>query len=211
MNLKSIRIGAVLLALVIAMVFNGLALWNYYSYLKEEKVLKREKQQLMVLRENIAQAKNDLQDFEAEKKRLEGVLFNERDIPTFLDEVSKNAKQESVHIVSMRTKRFHQVQLPKDVKKRRNHVLNSKNKNKDEALKKIEKLERIVTLSALPIDIKLKGKFSSLVGFLNRLEAHKQLTNVSDVQIDRGRDYPQIECRFTLRIYSLKSLSEYKL
>ena len=139
------------------------------------------------------------------------MLFDERDIPAFLDEVSKNAKQEDVRIVSMRTKKFHQVKLPKDVEKKRKHMMAKNNKKKEEELKKLEQLESIVTLSALPISIKLKGTFASLVKFLNRLEGHKQLTNISDVEISRGREYPDIECKFVLRIYSLKSLSQYQL
>lgn len=211
MTLKGIRVGAVLLAMFLAMIFNGLGLWSYWSYVSMEKVLKAEKNALFELKQEVVLTKSQLEAFEDEKKRFEAVLFNERDIPAFLDEISNNAKEENVQILSMRTKKFHQVKLPEDVEKKRKHMMAKSSKQKTDNEEKIKELKRVVTLSALPIAIKIKGPFPDLTQFLNRLEAHKQLTNISEVEIERGREYPDIECEFILRIFSLQSLSQFKL
>ena len=68
MTVKGVRIGAVLLALFLAMIFNGIALWSYCSYVSRETVLKDEKQKLMNLKEEVAFTKKELQEYALEKK-----------------------------------------------------------------------------------------------------------------------------------------------
>lgn len=168
-----------------------------------------EQKRFSALKAEIAQIESELARYEREKDDFAKMLFDERDVPAFLDEIAKYAKKSSVNIIDMKTQRFHQVRVPKDVADVR-HA----NKNLDRQIteqQKRDEMTRAFTLSAMPIQIKIKGTFASFVQFLDQLQDYKQLLNIANVEIQTSKDYPVLECQFTIRIYSLKTLAELQL
>ena len=145
-----------------------------------------------------------LENFDREKKELSRYLFEERDIPAFLDQISQYAKQTEVGIVNMQTRSFQQVQVSDEFKKQKYGEV-----KQAEPISK-ETLDRVLTLSAMPIDIQLKGTYENVVKFLDHLQDYTQLISVSRLEMRRAGDYPILSSSFTLRIYSLKALSELK-
>jgi Tfp pilus assembly protein PilO len=73
-----------------------------------------------------------------------------------------------------------------------------------------DKAKNSQTLSAMPIQIKIKGAFPNLVRFLDHLQEYKQMINVSNVVIRQDRSYPLLNCEFVIRIYTLKTMEELK-
>lgn len=158
------------------------------------------------MEQEIAAIKRSLERYRKERDEFSSYLFMDRDIPAFLDEISKNAKEDQVRLLNMKTQPFAQVRVREEVmgeewqKKRK--------KNVDQEKAKIENLHNILTLSAMPINIRVQGRFESLVKFLDRLQDYKQLLNVSNVVIRTISEYPLLDCSFTLSIYSLKTIAE---
>lgn len=205
---KKIRTTAILISLIFAMGFNALAIWQYVVYTETEKEWVAEKERMATLKRDIVDTKRQIEQFEIEKEEFAKLLLDERDIPAFLDEISKYARENDINIINMRTKRFYQVKVPVGVTKKT--VVRGQQQEKTDAQRRKEERERIITISALPIEIKVKGEYAALVEFLNNLGDYKQLVIVNDVEIKSTREYPTLQCSFILKIYSLKTLDELK-
>lgn len=165
-----------------------------------------EKQRMVDLKNEIAQIEQSIENYKKEQVDFQKSLFQERDVPAFLDEISKYAKLASLNIIDMKTQHFYQVQVPKDLENVRNRSKNLDAQLSEEA--KRQEMEQTLTLAAMPIQIKLKGSFASFVDFINRLQAYGQLLNITNVEIQTTSAYPLLDCQFTLQIYSLKTLWE---
>lgn len=205
MNFRQIKIGSIVICLLLALVMVGGTIAHFSSLRKAEEGFRQKKAELEKLKSEIVEIQKMLDQFNKEKKEFSELLFTDRDIPAFLDQVSKFAKTADVDIVDMQTKQFYQVVIP------------AKNKpgyytEEERVPSKEEQIQEVLTLAAMPIDVRLKGPFGSLIKFLDHLQDYKQLVSISDVEIllQNQTEYPLLDCKFTLRIYSLKTLEELK-
>jgi Tfp pilus assembly protein PilO len=100
------------------------------------------------------------------------------------------------------------VDIPKEIEDSRYANVSLNNQIADQ--QKQEEIKQALTLSAMPIQVRVKGGFASFVQFLDHLQDYKQLLNIANVEIQSTTDYPLLDCQFTIRIYSLKTLAELK-
>lgn len=205
-TIKRIAVTVCLLVLV-GLVAMLVGLYSNYSAARLD--WETEKQSLADLKNEIAMIKLSIEDYKKEQEDFKKSLFQERDVPAFLDEISKYAKQASMSIVDMKTQRFYQVQVPQDIEDVR-----KRNKGLDAQVAAEERRQQMaqeLTLAAMPIQIKVKGSFASFVEFINQLQDYQQLLNITNVEINSTSEYPVLDCQFTLQIYSLKTLEEMRL
>ncbi|HBR14531.1 MAG TPA: hypothetical protein DD723_03175 [Candidatus Omnitrophica bacterium] len=210
MDYKKIRKIAFIVSLIIISAFIALEVSQYKAFVQAENEWQQKTRELTFVREEIVQIEKLIVDYEKDKEAFEELLFTERDIPAFLDEISKFAKMDHVNLVDMQTQRFYQVPMPEEAVKQSKFASGARNSPVTDAEKEQQK-ENILTLSAMPIDVKLEGEFVDLANFLGRLQEYKQLTNISDVDIILTGDYPKLSCQFTVNIYSLKTLEDFKI
>jgi len=156
--------------------------------------------------QEIEAIKRSLERYRREREEFSSYLFLDRDIPAFLDEISRNAKEDRISLLNMKTQPFAQVQVREEIMGE--EWKRKRKKETDQEKAKIENLQNILTLSAMPINIRVQGRFESLVKFLDRLQDYKQLLNVSNVVIRTIPEYPLLDCSFTLSVYSLKTIAE---
>jgi len=138
--------------------------------------------------------------YQAEKDDFARFLFAEKDIPTFLEEISGMAKKSKVNINTMRTNNFKVVtkvdpEAESDLKRRQNKNQADLNKPKGPQL------------YTMPIDISVRGEFKPMLDFLYAMENQRLLVTLTDVTL-KVREYPELECSFTLSIYSLRQEPE---
>ena len=153
------------------------------------------------MKDSIARYKQEIED-------IQPYLFADRDVPAFLDSISQFAQDNDVTVLDMKTQRFQEVVLPKEME-------GSVSNLQGRVLKKLGQEEEpqyspqeIMTFAAMPIQIKIAGAFEPLVDFLYALEGYEQLMTLSNVKIAVTKEYPTLECEFLLRIYSMKTLEE---
>lgn len=196
---------------ICCLIIIGLGYFAFIQYTQLTKVQyqwEAEKQNLVNLKAEIEGIERSIERYKQEKVDFEQLLFNERDVPAFLDEISKYAKQASMTIIDMKTQQFHQVYVPKEIQDSRYANMNVNTPNADQ--QRQEELKQAMTISAMPIQVRVKGGFASFVEFLDHLQDYKQLLNIANVEIQSTTDYPILDCQFTIRIYSLKTLAELK-
>jgi len=206
MNKRNVKTFCIVLCVLVIVGLAALTVSQYNAYREVKERWDEEQQKLVDLKNEIAQIEKSITAYKREQAEFEKLLFNERDVPAFLDEISKYAKMASMNIIDMKTQQFYQVQIPAELKE-----AGSTNKNLNAQMTEQEKrneLERTYTLAAMPIKIKVKGSFASFVQFLDRLQEYTQLLNIANVEIHTTREYPILDCQFTIRIYSLKTLGE---
>ena len=170
----------------------------YQSYSQGQKRFKQKNSRLVALEKDVQNLKELLKGYKVEREKLETLLFSDRDIATFLDEIGGFAKKARVNIVDMRAQRMAVVQPPEEIARSLPPV------NRDFAQKKEEKGP---TLTFMPINMNIEGRFEWLIDFLFSLEKYRQLLTLSNVDIMRSK-YPLVNCKFTLRLYSLKQIEE---
>jgi Tfp pilus assembly protein PilO len=209
MNKHMVKILGFMVAALITLAIGGWAVQQYYSYQETKKLWSYKTTELANQKAEIAEIEQSLKAYEEEQLEFSKLLFQERDIPAFLDEISKFAKESEVVLADMKTQKFVQVEVPKDLSDTRL----GKPREGNYTAEQLEQLEetRIWTLAAMPIQIKVLGNFASLVKFLDQLQDYTQLLNISDIKISYTMNYPTLECNFTLKIYSIKTLEELKL
>ncbi|MCA9407979.1 MAG: type 4a pilus biogenesis protein PilO [Candidatus Omnitrophica bacterium] len=187
--------------------FAALAIYNYKEYLETDQNYQNQKVKLNETLDEIEEIKELLERYDQEKEEFSQYLFEERDIPGFLDTISQYAKEADINVVDMKTKRFQKVVLPDTVEKK-NQYMAKKKSSVEEKQEEQERMKRIWTLAAMPIDVEIDGAFDAIGNFFSKLEENKQLINVSNLEINRNKKYPELESQFTIKIYSLKTLED---
>ncbi len=212
MTTKNIKIGALVFCLIFAVGLNGLALWQYISYIELEQELSLEKKSLFNLKEDIERTKDEIDMYEREKEEFANYLFDERDVPAFLDEISKLAKKDRINVVDMKSQRFLRVDVASRIAQSRSRqpIRNRDNDKLTAAQRKELEIDNILTLASMSTLVQVKGTFDSIMRFLGDLQKYQQLVSIIDIQISNLREYPLLDCRFTVKIYSLTSLQELK-
>lgn len=195
-----------IVSIIVAISLLGLlGLWSYVRYYEAKKDWEEKKITYAKAKAQIVEINNSIEKFQKEKVEFESYLFREQDIPAFLEGISDFAEQAKVSVVDMKTAKFTAVQSPKskaeEIKQGRG-VTRKTDENKQLTI------DQMLTLAAMPITIKVEGKYEDFVTFLDKLEGFKQLLTISNVEIESGRSYPILQCDFTLKIYSFKTLEE---
>jgi hypothetical protein len=206
MSIRAVRNIIVLLVIVILGCLAGLYVWAMQKNEQAQQKLDNTKLELSYVEEEIAHIKKMLAHYDKEKEEFKDYLFEEQDIPAFIDQVSEYAKEARVNITDMKTQKFQRVVVPKDDFELGKRSPVDQTKVREQKEKRMP-LSQVLTLSAMPIRVKVEGTFSGLAHFLNFLQDYEQLVSVSGVEISRG-DYPTLDCQFVIRIYSLKTLEE---
>lgn len=170
----------------------------YHSYIQGQKKFKQKNSRLVVLEEDVQNLKELLESYKSEREKLEVLLFTDRDIATFLGQIGDFAKKSQVKIAEMRAQKMTEVKPPEELSGNLPPV------NRDFARKKEEKGP---TLTFMPINMNIEGRFEWIIDFLFSLEKYRQLLTLSNVDIMRSK-YPLINCKFILRLYSLKQVEE---
>lgn len=203
LSANSVKITAVFACTVFTLIFVALIFYNFNNCFEIEK-------KGVIREEHLSQLKNDVKDLsrliqthKEEKEKFQKILFNDRDVAVFLEEIPRLAKSSKVKILSMKAKKFIRVQPPAESRE----AVSSSAQKKTSGGNKEE--EKGPILSALPIDIKIEGEFKSIVDFLIYLEKYKQLLTLSNIDI-KIQNYPLLKSSFTLNLYSLKDIEEIK-
>lgn len=167
--------------------------------------------QLVKVKKEVGEIERLLNFYRKEKKEFEGYLFQEKDIPGFLDGLSGFAQTAGINIIDMKTNKFQEVKVPDSMKESQSELAKRQQdkltNGKDKEMSK-EQMNRMLTLAAMPINFKIQGNYNSLVEFYRHMENFKQLVNISNIEIVTTPKYPTLECAFTLKLYSLKTLEE---
>lgn len=210
MTKQKIKHSFVFASIVIVCALISISINNGREYFEAKERFELKQHELKQVQDEIVQIKNKIALYEQEKKEFEEYLFKEQDIPAFLDDISRMAKETSVNITDMKTKSFSAVQSAASIETNRAkaRVIQNKKNKQQEQLSEEKQLKQMLTLAAMPINMKIEGEFEALLKFFNSVEGFKQLVTVNEVDIVAGKEYPVLKCEYTLKIYSLKTLSE---
>ncbi|MBZ0166687.1 MAG: type 4a pilus biogenesis protein PilO [Candidatus Omnitrophica bacterium] len=208
MNKKKIKQIFTALTILIILALIGISGYNVrlFAMAKQDNEVKQA--ELEVVEEEIRLIRAKIARYEEEKAEFEAALFQEQDIPASLDDISQMAKEANVNITNMKTKSFREVKSATGIDTAKTQYQDRKKTQKQLERDQQRQMEKIITLAALPINMKVEGEFRALLGFFDTLEDFQQLVTVSNVEIVAGREYPLLKCEYTLKIYSLKKLSE---
>ncbi len=210
------KIGGIAVAVCLIFVLSMSAAVAYrYNEVRSAVVAQsNQKTKLDKLQKRVEESKDSIQQFKTEQEEFQKMLFDERDVPAFLDGISDSAAQTQVYVQEMRTQQFGRLVVPKDFEessRKMARVRITEDLDAKERQNPKKKLNDMLTVAAMPVQFKVRGTFEALVRFLNSIENYKQLVTVSNVSIGgKPQDYPQLSCEFTLRIYSLKKLGDIK-
>lgn len=210
MTKQKIKHSFIFASIVIVCALISISINNGREYFEAKERFELKQNELKQVQDEIVQIKNKIALYEQEKKEFEEYLFKEQDIPAFLDDISRMAKDTSVNITDMKTKSFSAVQSSASIETNRAkaRVIQNKKNKQQEQLSEEKQLKQMLTLAAMPINMKIEGEFEALLKFFNSIEGFKQLVTVNEVDIVAGKEYPVLKCEYTLKIYSLKTLSE---
>ncbi len=214
-NPESVRKTIIAAVAVCLLLTTGLGVLAYQrSRLAEEALVELQQKQdrLDKLNKEIVETQNSIDRFKKEQEEFAELLFQERDVPAFLDGISDSAAKSLVYVLEMKTQRFTEVKVPKEIAESRKLPRARVYEDFEEQTKqsRTAQLSEMLTLAAMPINFKIRGTFEAIVNFLYSIEGYRQLLTVSNVSISADTVYPQLTCGFTLRIYSLKSLNDIK-
>lgn len=208
MTKQKIKRSYIFVSIVIVCTLISISINNGREYFAAKDRYEQKQNELKQVEDEIAMIKKKIALYEQEKKEFEEYLFKEQDIPAFLDDISRMAKETSVNISDMKTKSFTAVQTPIETNRAKARVIQNRKTKQQDQLSEQNQLKRMLTLAAMPINMKIEGEFEALLNFFNSIEGFKQLVTVNEVEIVSGKDYPVLKCEYTLKIYSLKTLSE---
>lgn len=208
MNKKRINQVFISVTVITVLTLIGITVYNVRLYTRAKQDYAQKEYKLGAVEEEIRLIKAKIARYEQEKSEFEAALFQEQDIPAFLDDISQMAQDSKVNITNMKTKSFREVKSSPEVNTAKTRYMSRKKTQLQQERDKKRQLEKILTLAAMPIDMKVEGEFRALLDFFDTLEDFQQLVTVSNVEIVAGREYPTLKCEYTLKIYSLKKLSE---
>jgi len=206
MDPKKIKKTVIFVCVIFTVALSALAYRQYIDYVRLKEKEKAQQDELVAVKAEIRQIEESLKLYEKEKEDFQQYLFSERDVPAFLEEISKHAQQSVVNVVDMKTRKFQEVKVPEDLTAQ--SKMGKKQKSQTQAQDSKADVNRVFTLAAMSITVKVEGVYSALIKFLGALEEYKQLITISNLEIVSGRYYPTLQCGFTLKIYSLKTLEE---
>lgn len=205
-KIKNIAIWVcVITVLVIGyMTYNNITVFSTTRGYRDDKI-----HQLAKIKSEVAEIERLMVFYKKEKSDFQQYLFQEKDIPGFLDGLSGFAQSAGINIVDVKTNKFQEVKIPDSLQEGTSQMIKNAQNSSDKTPLTTAELNKMLTLSAMPINIKISGSYESIVNFYRHLENFKQLISISNIEIAAlNNAYPLLQCDFTLKIYSLKTLEE---
>ncbi len=206
MKVKQVKLVAIVSCVVFIIFLIGVIGWRVKVYNEAQAHLAEQSNQLEAVKKEIAMMKASIDQYEIEKKDFEQYLFDDQDIPAFLEGVSGFAKETKVNVVDMKTQRFEAIKIGSDIDGR--SPLAKRIQEKREAESKGKTPQNTLTLAAMPINIEIEGTYKSFIDFLDKLQGFKQLLTISNLELASTQKYPILHAAFTLKIYSFKTLED---
>lgn len=187
-----IAVGVIYTVLLIAWAVSAVM-----DYHKASVVLRKAQGKRVLLEKDLADFKTGIVRFKQEREKFEALLFKQKDIPTFLDEMAGFARNSKVNIMDLATRTLAKVAIPDDVTSGVSEMQRAKMMDQND--------KEQSAIMYLPVQITVNGRFEGIVDFLNRLERYRLLTTLTDVAIE-VKEYPKLQCSLTVNIYSLKDV-----
>ena len=179
--------------------------FQYQANSQSQKKLKQEAARLIELEKEAKDFQDLIQRYQDERARFATVLFTEKDIAEFLNKISDFARDSGIRIKSMEAQQMSVVQPLKD----KNLDTGSLAIGRHPLESKKQGEETGPSLVFLPINLAIEGRFEPVIEFLISLEKYRQLLTLSNVSIRRQQAYPLLDCKFVLRLYTLKQMEEF--
>ncbi len=181
------------IAVILTVLLGFASVQSFLSYRSESHELRELDIRHSRLEKDFVSLGNLIEQYTREQEKFQKLLFQEQDVPLFLEEIALFASDAKVKILDVKTRTFVKVKYLDPAKAEKNKK--SGPKEEDQGL----------VLSSLPVQVNIQGTFESIVKFLMKLERYKQLLTLSDVEI-KLKEYPQLLCSLTVSIYSLREM-----
>lgn len=209
MNVKKIRA----LVFIFCLAVTGVLIFNLsnsaMAMVDARKGLEIKKDELLHLQAEIEETKKSIDVYAKERQDFQQYLFEEKDVPVFLESIADFAKKTQINIMDMKARRFESVMIPGVIWEAQNNAARLKEAKAGKAIAEKEAKSIDVTLAAMPIDIRVQGSYANFVQFLSYLEDFKQLLTITNMDINTsGEIYPLLGCAFTLKIYGFKNVED---
>jgi len=192
-DISNLRLTFIVISLILTVLFGYASARSFLRYRSESRELRKLDILHSRLENDYVSLGNLITRYTSELEKFQKMLFQEQDVPLFLEEISLFASDAKVKILDVKTRTFVKVKYSDPVKA-------EKNKKADST-----KQDQELVLSSLPVQVSIQGTFESIVKFLMKLEKYKQLLTLSDVEI-KLKEYPQLLCSLTVSIYSLREM-----
>ena len=169
----------------------GLSFMVYQSYASLQKarsVLVKEQARMGYNSGLIQQTQAMISQYKQEQEKFQDIIFKERDVPAFIERISQSAALANVYVSRIQSEKFTEVKLPETA-----------------SPGGVAASAKVLSLTAMPVRISVRGTFDAIVSFLSSIEGYRQLLTVSNVVIKSDANYPRLNCDFTLKIYSVKT------
>lgn len=180
-----------LILFVVIIVFNS-------EYTKAKGNIDLKENQFKNLEKDVKSLNTFLARYKKDIGRFEEILFADRDIPLFLENISRASKEFQIRIVAIRALNLKMVENDDNPASTRQQRVSNEKKEED-----------MLYLASTPFNITIIGKFRDIVNFLLSIEKYRQLLSLSNVEV-KVDSYPALKCSFRLDLYSLKTLEAIK-
>ncbi|MBN2483516.1 MAG: hypothetical protein JXD21_04880 [Candidatus Omnitrophica bacterium] len=191
---KSIKLLTFFVCVVCTAAFVAGGVYFYMEYMKVQEQLLPQRQRVGELQRDIGELDVFLRQYAADISRFEEILFQDKDIPLFLEGISSASDRFHAHIIEIKAL------SPQIVDIDGGRIRQSKQKIASRQQPSLQ--QDSLTLGSSPFRIKIKGSFENIIQFLLSLQEHRQLLSVSNVVIAE-KEYPVLESSFDLDLYSL--------
>lgn len=135
-------------------------------------------------------------DYQKDIKRFEALLFTEKDIAAFLENISGSSKHYNIKFKEMTALQVETVRVKDPLAPKDSRPAAPADAQKDDG----------IYLMSAPYKIRIAGETKNVFDFMSDLEKNKQLLTLSDFFV-LGRMYPEVQVEFRLDLYSLGGLT----
>src|SRR3989338_5507720 len=147
MEKNKIRTIVVVICAAASLAIGLLTYSNISSLLTTRREWIQKTHQLVKIKNDVAEIERLLNFYKKEKREFEGYLFQEKDIPGFLDGLSGFAQNAGINIIDMKTSKFQEVEVPESVKDGQSELVKRKLDKNDKEMTKNE-MDRMLALAA---------------------------------------------------------------
>ncbi len=191
---KAVKLITLVLCILVTCGLAAGGAYYYTEYSKAQQKLLPQRQRVKELKQDISDLDVFLHRYATDISRLEKILFEDKDIPLFLEGISRASSRFSTNITEIKAL------SPQIVDMEGSRI--RRNRRRSSARQREPEKQDSLTLGSSPFRIKMKGVFGDVIQALLSLQEHRQLLSVSNVVI-KEKEYPLLECSFDLDLYSL--------
>jgi len=191
---KVIKLVTFTICLLFTVGLIGSGVHYYREYDQTQQKLLPQRMRVQELQQDIEELDVFLKQYARDISRFEKMLFEDQDIPLFIEGISSSSERFNTNIIEIKAL------SPQIVDIQGARIRQSR--RRPSARKKQSSPQDSLTLGSSPFRIKTSGTFGNIVQFLLSLQKHRQLLSVSNVVI-KEKEYPLLECSFDLDLYSL--------